>query len=218
MPKSDFPNEYLVGLEKNHREKVESELDSAERLLMYSGSRLNWIGEYISDKSIHWKLEIIPVDSLTLTGTGPKWNAIILDRAKGSPAKLRELLKNPEIRRMFQDLQYVDIPILVRREEDKLKLLDGMNRTIAAIRDDIPEIRAYIGTWEGSPAPIVEPHVVYDFIKAYQHGGNEEDFKAGLRFLANAYSNVTELLTTRFGPKWIRDEKVQKIIEEVLGE
>jgi hypothetical protein len=218
MPKSEFPNEYLVALEQNHRKKVEASSDPAERLLMYSGARLNWVGEYINDESIHWKLETVPVDSLTLTGTGPEWNAITLDRAEGNPAKLRELLKTPEIRQMFESSQYVDIPILVRREEDKLKILDGMNRTIAAVRDNIPEIRAYIGTRDGNPTPIVEPHIVYDFIRAYeQRGGNEEDLKGGLRFLLNAYSNVRELLETRFDPKWVRDEKMQQIIKEVLG-
>ena len=219
MPKSEFPDEYLRGLEENHRQKVEESLNAAERLLMYSGARLNWIGEYINDESIHWQLEKIPVDSLTLTGTGPQWNAVIIEQAEGSPAKLRELLKNPGIAEIFKNSKYVDIPILVRKDEEKLKVLDGMNRTIAAIRDGIPEINAYIGTGIGESASIVEPHVVYDFIRAYQkRGGNAEDLKGGLRFLIDSYENVRGILKTRLGPEWIKDDKIQQIIKEVLGE
>lgn len=217
MPKSDFPDEYLKGLEENHRQKVEQALNPAERLLLYSGARLNWVGEYINDESIHWQLENIPVDNLTLTGTSPEWNAIIIDRAEKNPQKLRALLKEPDVAAMFTNSQYIDIPILVRKEENKLKVLDGMNRTIAAIRDGISEIRAYVGTREGKPSPIVEPHVLYDFIRAFQQrGGNVEDFKGGLRFLIDSYSNARDVLTNRLGPEWIRDEKIQQIIKEVI--
>jgi hypothetical protein len=219
MPKSDFPEAYLTALERNHREKVEASSDPAERLLMYSGARLNWVGEYINDASIRWRLEKVPVYSLTLTGTCPEWNAIILGRAEANPAKFRELLKRPDIKTMFQASQYTDIPILIRNEYGKLKILDGMNRTIAAIRDNIRGIRAYIGTREGVPVPIIEPHVIYDFIRAFhQREGNEEDFRGGLRFLLNSYTNVRKLLEARFNSRWVEDEKIQQIIKEVLGE
>ena len=87
MPKSDFPIEYLVGLEKNHKNKVERALDTTEKLLMYSGARLNWVGEYVNDESVHWRLQTIPVDNLTLTGTSPEWNAVILGKAEAEYAE-----------------------------------------------------------------------------------------------------------------------------------
>jgi hypothetical protein len=217
VPKTDFPKEYLEGLEKNHKEKVDRTLDTAEKLLMYSGARLNWVGEYINDESVKWELKTLPVDSLTLTGTGPAWNEIIINRAEAKPSKLRELLKDPKISKMFENSSYIDIPILVRKEGEKLKILDGMNRTIAAVRDNIKEISAYVGTRLGNPQPTIEPHVVYDFIRAYyQRGGDEDDFKGGLRYLLSSYANVKDLLKTRFNSTWVRDEKVQLLIKEVL--
>jgi hypothetical protein len=217
MPKSELPREYLEGLEKNLRGKLETDMDPAQRILMYSGARLNWIGEYINDESVHWELKHVPVDNLTLTGTSPEWNAIIIDRAEKSPTKLRLLMKDSSIAEMFKNSEFVDIPILVRNEEGTLKILDGMNRAIAAVRDGIDEIQAYIGTREGHNEPIVEAHVVYDFLKAYQQGrGTEEDLRGGLRFLLDAYSNVRELLNKRFSPDWVRDERLQKIIQDVL--
>lgn len=218
MPKSDFPKSYLEDLVKNHQEKVaKSQPDPADRLLTYSGSLLNWVGEYINDESVSWKLKKITINSLTLTGTGPEWNKITIEKAERKPDKLRELLKERKIRKIFKECKFIDIPILVRVENDKLKVLDGMNRMIAAIRDGKKEIRAYIGTRKGQADPKIEPHVIYDFIRAFQQRkGNEEDFKAGLRFLINAYSNTQELLKTRFTPQWINNEKISKLINEAL--
>jgi len=218
MPKSDFSKNYLEALVKNHQEKIlKSQPDPAERLLAHSGSLLNWVGEYINDKSINWQLKRIPIDSLTLTGTGPEWNEITIKKAERKPAKLRKLLQEKKVKNLFKKAQFTDVPILVRKENDKLKVLDGMNRTIAAIRDGKQKIRAYIGIRKGKPKPQIEPHVIYDFIRAFQQRkGNEEDFKAGLRFLTRTYSNTRKLLKTRFGPRWVDDKKINKLINEVL--
>ena len=179
MPKSDFPNDYLIGLEENLSQKVKESCDVSERILMYSGARLNWIGEYLNDESINWTLETLPINSLFLTGTNPEWNEITIKRAERSPAKLRELLKDPQVAKVFENSKFVDIPILIRKEGEQLKILDGMNRTIAALRDGLTEIRAYVGTRTGDPMPEVEPHVVYDFLRAYeQRGGDEQDRKS----------------------------------------
>lgn len=218
MPKTDFPKSYLEALAKNHQEKVSQLLKHpADRLLMYSGSLLNWVGEYINDKSINWELKKIPVDSLTLTGTGPEWNKIVIKRARRKPGKLRKLFKDPKVKNIFKEAKFTDVPILVRVEGNELKVLDGMKRVIAAIRDGIAEIKAYVGTRKGKAQPEIEPHVIYDFIRAFQQrGGNEEDFKTSLRFLVNAYSNARELLQTRLGPRWVDDEKINQLVNEVF--
>lgn len=217
MPKEDFPKQYLEGLAKNLQGKAHQELEPSGQILMYSGSRLNWIGEYINDESIHWELRTLEVDSLTLTGTNPQWNEITLVQAQADPSKLRELLKDDKVRQLFDQAKFSDVPILVRTEDDKLKLLDGMNRTIAAIRDGIDEIQAYVGTRIGEPRAEIEPHVIYDIIKAYeQRGGNPNDFKASLRFLLHSYSNTRVLLEKRFSADWISDPKVQDVLNEIL--
>lgn len=218
MPKADFPKSYLEALAKNHQEKVSQSLQHpTDRLLIYSGSLLNWVGEYINDEGISWELKKIPVDSLTLTGTGPEWNKIIIKRAETKPSKLRKFFKDPKIKNIFKEATFTDVPILVRAEGNKLKVLDGMKRVIAAIRDGRNEIRAYVGTRKSKAQPKIEPHVIYDFIRAFQQrGGNEEDFKASLRFLINAYSNARKLLKTRLGPRWIDDKKINQLVDEVL--
>ena len=220
MPKSDFPPVYLEGLEKNLREQVELSLDVPERILMYSGARLNSIGEYLNDEQVQWKLDpVLPIDLLTLKGTSPEWNAYTIDKAEASPVKFRELLKDLTISQLFQTAQYIDIPILVRQDGEQLKVLDGMNRTIAAIRENRSTIRAYVGVCAENPSPVIEPHVMYDFIKAFEQGrGNEEDLKAALRFLLQSYANTRHLFETRFNADWVPNEKIQLIIQDLLNE
>ena len=224
MPSNQIPKEYLKALVQNHHDKVLKDSTPEDRLLMYSGARLNWVGEYINDKSINWELRHLKIDDITLTGTNPTWNKITLEQAERKPAKLRELMKDPKIRKVFAQSKFDKVPVLVRtREKDgetQLLVLDGMNRVIAAIRDGITEIDAYVGTRKGEPKPEIEPHVLYDLIRAYQQrGGNADDLMAALRFLVNAYDNSRDLLLTRFSGDWIRDEELsKKIREQVLDE
>lgn len=218
MPKEDFQPNYLNQLAQNHQENVVSNRPPEELLLMYSGALLNWVGEYINDESIKWTFQNLPVDSLTLSGTGPEWDKIIRGYAEMSPAKLRELMKNEEIARVFANATNNGLPILVRKDEDNLKVLDGMNRVISAIRDGQVEIEAYIGERISEPKPIIEPHVLYDFIRAFkQRGGNAADFKGGLRFLVSSYANAKELLEKRFSEEWVHDDTTSKLIAEVLN-
>lgn len=224
MPSSQIPRKYLEDLVQNHHDKVWKNLTPEDRLLMYSGARLNWVGEYINDENINWERRRLKIDDLTLTGTNPTWNKITIEQAERKPAKLRELMKNPKIRKVFAQSKFAKVPILVRTKEKdgetQLLVLDGMNRVIAAIRDGINEIDAYVGTRNGKPKAKIEPHVLYDLIRAYQQrGGNIDDLMAALRFLVNAYDNARGLLLERFSGDWIRDEELsKKIKEQVLNE
>ena len=78
------------------------------------------------------------------------WNTIVIDRAKREPAKLRELLKDPDIARVFEKAQWSPVPVLVRvdlQDGGKLKVLDGLRRVIAAVRDGYDTVEAWVGIW-----------------------------------------------------------------------
>jgi len=220
MSKKDFSREYLEALAENHKEKVEEKLqDPADRLLMYSGSLLNWVGETINDESISWKLETIPLEKIVMTGTSPEWNKITLEKAGRDPMKLRKLFEDGNIRNIFKESKFSDVPILIRETEKReYKVLDGMNRVIAAARDGIDEIRAYVGRSKGESQAKIEAHVIYDLIRGFQlRGGSEDDFKAAIRLLLHTYSNTRGLLENRFSKDWVPDEKVQRLIEEATN-
>lgn len=215
-----FPDpRYLQQLTDHLAKKVEQYQTPGERLAMLSGAALNWIAEYVLDPSIGWTLEMLSVDDLYLTGTGPEWNAIIIDRAQHSPTQLRTLMhENAEVQKLFSREVFSDVPILIRYEENKYKVLDGMHRAVVAIRDDHATIRAYVGRQQKTPQPICEAHVLYDLIRAYQRGGKKdaEALVSALRFLHHHYSNVGRLLHGRFGPQWFPDQDVQECIKKAL--
>jgi hypothetical protein len=216
-----FPDsQYLQQLTDHLAKKVEQHSSVEQRLLMFSGSALNWIAEYILDPSVHWTLETLSTHSLYLTGTGPEWNAIIIEHAQRSPATLRTLMaQDAAVRTLFAATVFIDVPILVRYEDGKYKVLDGMHRAVAAIRDDQKEIRAYVGRWTGTPKPQCEAHVVYDLIRGFQRGDKKDaaEFVTALRFLHRHYSNVEQLLRERFDNTWVPDDDVQECIKKALG-
>ncbi len=216
--------EYLKWLVKNHENKVKrSWSDPVGFLLMYSGALLNWVGEYVSDKSLTWTKKRLKIDDLTLTGTGPEWNEIIIKQAERQPAKLRVLLKDPKVKKIFESALFSPEPILIRvedtKEGKKLKILDGMNRTISSIRDGREEIDAWVCERTSKPQPEIEPHVIYDFLRAYDQGrGNKNDLISALRFLIETYSNSKSLLESRFSSLWINNEEINKLVNDLLKE
>jgi len=221
--KTNFPDKkFLKKLLKNSKKKVDVSLDTTEQILIYSGSALNWIGDYITDKNAKWTKEKLNIDDLYLTGTNPKWNEIVIDKCKRSPRKLREYFKkNKGAKNLFKGVKYQNLPILVRYEGKQYKVLDGMHRTIAAIRDNRKEITAFVVSLRGSPKPQCEAHVVYDLLRSYNRGinRNKKDLISALRFLRHGYSNVEDLLKKRFSKPYIPgDDEIQDIIRKSLGD
>lgn len=212
----------LPDLVRNHQKKARERFtDLGEELLMYSGVLLNWVGEWITDPSVRWEKRVVRVDDLTLTGTNPTWNAVVIDHAHREPRQLRELFRDSEIVRLFEGVQWSSVPILVRvnlQDGEKLKVLDGMKRTIAAIRDGRDMIEAWIGRRTDPARPCIEPHVIYDILRAAQQGrGSLDDLRAALRFLLQTYGNTRNLLKHRFNSEWLRDSKLNALVQEVLA-
>lgn len=204
-----LPISYLIKLAKRQKGKAEASLgdDVTKKVLVYSGVLLDWVGEWVSDKSVKWQKKRMKVDDLTLTGTGPTWNKIIIDQAKRSPARFRRLLKNQNMGRIFSGCKFDKMPILVRVEKkDKkveYKVLDGMTRVIGAIIEGKKVVNAYVGERKGRTRAEIEAHVIYDLLKAYRQGrGKKEDLLVAIRYLRETYGNVDELLKTRFNKEW----------------
>lgn len=216
----NFPDKkYLQNLSRHTQSIIGRRLPLKNQLMAHSGVMLNWVSDYLTDSNIQWLKKKIKLDDLTLTGTNPRWNKIIIEKCERSPQKLRALFKtNKSLKSVFKTAKFSALPILVRLEKKKYSVLDGMYRVIAAIRDNKTGVAAFVAKKAGKPKPQCEPHVVYDLLRAYQRGLNK-DRKAlitALRFLRKSYSNVTDLLKERFNKDWVRDEEIQKIIREAL--
>lgn len=217
---NNFPDKkYLQALAGHMEERTARDLSVAEQISAYSGAALNWIADYINDANVAWTKEDMVIDDIYLTGTNPVWNRIIIQECERSPKKLRELLSNDEaVKKLFKDVQFSDVPILIRYDDGKLKVLDGMKRVIASIRDGRTKIHAFVARIEGHPAPQCEAHVIYDMLRAYQRGINtdKEGLVAALRFLRGSFSNVDALLKNRFNKEWLPDDALQKLVQEAL--
>ncbi|MFC1700859.1 hypothetical protein ACFLZ0_01860 [Patescibacteria group bacterium] len=221
--KTSFPDkEYLIKLVAHLKEKAEKAQSIEEQLLTASSISMNWIADYILDPNVKWTKEILNIDDLFLTGTCPKWNKIIIDRCGRSPKRLRELLsKNIKTKSIFKDVhsQSTNLPILVRCKDGKKKVLDGMHRVLYNVILGHTEIVAFIGKLQGEPRPQCEPHVVYDFLRAYHRGINRDKkgLITALRFLRKSYSNVDYLLRERFSKGWVPSDEIQEIIQKALN-
>ncbi|MFB6182300.1 MAG: hypothetical protein ABEJ24_05405 [Candidatus Magasanikbacteria bacterium] len=220
---TNFPDkEYLKGLVEAEKVSVEDYQNPEELLVMWSGATLNWIGDAFTDPNVDWENREVDINKLRLTGTNPDWNEIIISKANRSPEKLKELIrKDKQIAEEFDTVEYDDIPVLLRKhQESKFSVFDGMHRVIGAIKENKNKIEAWIASREeGSKIePDCEPHVIYDFIRAYQRGSCKDKDKliAALKFLRQSYGNVDWLLKNRFGPEWVGNEEIQEIIKEVL--
>jgi len=221
MTKTNFPDKgFLKRLTQHIKEKTESAQEPIEQLITCCSAAMNWIADYITDETVQWSKESLSINNLYLTGTNPQWNAVIIDRCKRSPKELRELLAaDSEAATLFSEAKFKDLPILVRFEDEKYKVLDGMHRTIAAIRDNKKIIEAFVARSQGKPCPKCEPHVVYDLLRPYHRKINQdrEGLITALRFLRHSYANVDDLLRTRFSKPYIPgDDEIQDIIQEAL--
>jgi len=217
----DFLDEkFLEKLTEHLAEKVGQHQSATDRLIMLSGARMNWIADFVTDPGVEWSKEDLNIDDIYLTGTNPEWNKVIIDMCERSPKKLRELIQSSsDIATVFSDAKFEDIPVLIRVEEEKFKILDGMHRTVAAIRDGREIITAFVGRLKGDKLmPMVEPHVVYDLIKAYQRSKEKDRIAliAALRLLKNNCANVDDLLRKRFNKSWIPSDDIQEIVQEAL--
>jgi hypothetical protein len=216
---------YLKAL-ADHEDKKTLTLDPnfRNRILINSGARLNWIGDFLANPKNKFKKVSLPLEKIYFTGTNPEWNKILLVKCHRLVAEFIELIKkNDKIKAKFvRETTFNKEPILVRRAENKgyYKVSDGIHRLIAAILKGHKKIDAFVPVDEGKYLPICEAHVVYDLIRGYlRHAKDKkgaEDLFHGLCLLKRCYSNVPSLLKNRFNFKYVADESVQEVIKKVL--
>ena len=213
---SSFPDrEYLEQLLSHLEDQGRQELSLEERLLSSSDSQLKWLGDYLNDSSLNWQRRKLPVDDLTLTGTSPKWNLVIIDECKRSPQRFRERLRSDSNTVLqFSAAGWDERPILVRAEHGKLRVLDGMHRVIAAIRDDRSSVMAWVGTPAGKSQSQIQPGFVYALCRGYRRGIiTEPQLVDTLRVLCS-FSNVRQLIRQRL---W-QESELRPLLAKALGE
>jgi len=219
--KTSFPDaDYLKSLANHLERRMLAEFSDLQKIMVFGNAAMNWLPDLMSDTIVQWRREKVPVNNIVLTGTNPTWNAIIIEKCHRSAVEFKQYLQDhPESRDLFKDAVFDPLPILLRQEKDQtLRVLDGMHRFIAALRDNLESIDAYIGQLAVDPKPQCEPHLVYDLLRAYHRGINKDRLSliTALKFLRKAYANVDNLLRYRFTYLWVPSEELQKVIAEAL--
>lgn len=219
----DF-EQYLESLSQNEEKK--STLNSREKILVYSGVHLNWMGDFLANPNINYTKKQIPIEQVLFTGTSPDWNEILIKQCKRSVSQFQELIQqDTAIKELFtQKASFESLPILLHGpdEEGFYRVFDGMHRFVGAILANHTIVEAYIPTNVSEHLPICEAHVIYDLIRAFQRHAKDENGKKelyyALRLLARTYGNVIDLLESRFNITYVSDNDVQEIITQVIQE
>lgn len=213
-------NEVLLKLLKVAEVRVENEKIVEDKLQIYSGALLTWVGDYITDRNIDWQYKKILIKDLYLTGTFPEWNVILIEKCQRSGEKFQKLLVDePKLKEMFLSVKDFDNPILIRFEDGKNMVLDGMYAVIGAVLRGEVEIESWVAVYNGDPKPQCETHVIYDLIRPFHRGYNRdvEGLKSALKYLHKSFVNVDELLRERFNEKWVLDDQeLSQIIKDVI--
>lgn len=220
MPKSEF-EKYIKRLAEHEIEK--SKLGPREKILVYAGVHLNWIGDYLANPKIKYRKLVLPTKKILFSGTSPDWNKILIDKCGRRVENFQKLIaRDPKMKSKFaKEAVYDNTPILVRGRDEKgyYRVVDGMHRFVAAVMQKKKSISAYAPV-KKNYLPYCEAHVIYDLIRGYarhtKDRKGEKELYYALKLLARTYGNVAELLKNRFGKKYLSDKNVQKIIQKVL--
>lgn len=215
----DF-DQFLENLASHEKEKVTKEQDDRQKILMYGGARLNWLGDYLANPNIKWEERDIEIDKIEFTGS----DKFLIDVCARSPKKFRELVLNdPELKVKYTKIASDgDETIIVRCSDqpNKFKILDGIHRLMGVALADKKTVKALFPINEDEVLPICEAHTIYDLIRGFvRHRKNEvgeTELYHGLKLLLNAYANTRDLLENRFSKNYVNDDKVQEIIQKVL--
>lgn len=213
----------LANLEEKKSKAYKS--DSRHRILVHSGVLLNWLGDYFANPNIKWRKVSLFTKDILMTGVDPKWNELFITKCKRKSNNLIKFI-NKDIKLKNQVMKWASSSkssniILVRKDKERYKIIDGMHRFVKHILSGKEKIKVYVPVNETSELPYCEPHVVYDLIRGFQRNAYDTQGKMQLKhaliLLSRTYSNVRQLLKDRFNENWTLDKEVQKIIKTVLS-
>ena len=219
-------SKYLKNLAQSEERKSKSFKDEPRhKILVHSGVLLNWLGDYFANPKIKWQKKSVSIKNILMTGTSPEFNNIFIKQAQRSPILLLDVLKKnrklkKKVLKWAGKTGRFDEIILLRKEGDYYKVLDGMHRFVKMILTGVANIESYVSLNEKNELPVCEPHIVYDLIRGYLRNARD---KAGQKQLEKAfilllrtYSNVEDLLKNRFNLDYVPEKDVQDIIKRAF--
>jgi len=215
-------DQFLENLADHEEEKVQKEQDTRQKILMYAGARLNWIGDYVGNPNIKWEEKELELDQIEFTGN----DKFLIEGCDRSPKKFQELVLNDQkLKEKYTEIVSTGSETILGRISDrpnKFKILDGIHRLMGAALEGKKTIKVMVPLNETEVLPICEAHTVYDLIRGFQRHrrteAGETELFYGLKLLLHTYENTRELLEKRFNQDYVNDDKVQAVIKKVLND
>ena len=221
----EFKN-YLKRLADHEEEKAREYLnDPRNKILVYAGVHLNWLGDFFANPEIVWEKRKVSVFDIKFAASDPAWTEILINQCERSVKRFLELIKEkPELKNTFnKDVYNKEGLLLIRAHKDGgFIVLDGMPKFVYLLMDGEEEVEVYLPVNEKEELPICEPHVIYDLIRGFTRNASDaegaESLYHGLLLLCRAYRNASELLIERFNATRVFEKEVQDVIVKVLKE
>jgi hypothetical protein len=193
--------------------------------------RLNYVFRYVSNKGYSWKEEVWSIANLTLTGINPDINKVILSSGVNrSPDKFIDYLRayfaehpsdDPELLEQFRpDGRKVVYPkILLREEEGQILLLDGSNRVVKLMFQEVQQVTAFVGRKNGQDEKVRIGDSTFLMLRNLYQKGDPKLQKSTLDVVRNLIE-ISSDGASAVSDYWVRharDEKLRKIGESLLN-
>ncbi len=216
---------YLKKLVEHEKERCFKNYikDSRDAMIVLWWIALNWMWDLLWTPKGKYTLKNVKIEDIILTWTTPETNEITINKANRSVTELKKIIKNDKkiLKQIKKVAIYSTEPVLLRKTwENKYKSFDWMHRIVWHIIKWKEYIEAYVLENQSEFLPNIEPHVIYDIIKAYQRSKRTEidkqEFIWAIKLMARNTENTKKLLKNRFNSKYIMDDDLQKLIKNVI--
>lgn len=192
------------------------------------GWKLKQVFAVLSDDKYQWKLKIIPLEKIYLTGMSPTIDKYVIKKFNRNPLlfaeawKINKKMRGEIIKTGFGAHKERDnFPILVYKTGDNFRVFDGMRRTLLALTKNQKNIKAWVGHKVNAKGkPLISANRCYFLSNIYNQSKNKNKNleKSIVRIgkeLNKNYRNGREVLLKRI-IGWSHDQKIKSIFAEMI--
>lgn len=192
------------------------------------GYKLKRVFHILSDSTYDWKLKSVPLRKIVLTGMWPAFDRYIIKKFDRDPVKFEKAWKKDAVmRRTFlrpgfeARAERDNFPIFLFETEDKLRVFDGMRRTLLALIAGKKTIQAWVGIRVRRGKPLVSTNRCW-FLSNIYDGATKKDkdleraiIKIGKEITSQS-RNGREVLIKRIAG-WSHDPDVKLFIKKIAA-
>lgn len=192
------------------------------------GWKLKQVFAILSDDKFQWKLKVIRLQDIYLTGMSPVMDKYIIKKfnhnatAFAKAWKINKIMRQEIAKTGFSAHNERDgFPVLAYRLGDSYRVFDGMRRVILALTRNQPTIKAWVGyKINAKGRPLISANRCYFLSNLYNQAKSKDKSleKAITRIgkeINKDYRNGRETLLKRI-IGWSHDQKIKSIFADMI--